>query len=85
LIARTLNVYVELRVNDDTTIGEAALEAYLVPQPVTTAYDIIFPPPIHEGAVKVTEAQREVPNVAVPIVGALGTFRASYPGKLIPA
>jgi hypothetical protein len=68
-----------------TVIGEEAPEAVLVPVVVQYAvYEEIAPPPTHEGAVNATDTW-PVPAVAVPIVGALATFRALYPGKTIPA
>jgi hypothetical protein len=49
-----------------------------------TVYAVIAPPPILEGAVKVTVADAE-PAVAVPIVGASGTFNGKYEAVKNPA
>jgi hypothetical protein len=83
-VAIALNVYAVPFVSPVTTRGEDAPEAVLMPQLANTVYDEIAPPPVQAGAVKVTETCA-FPAVAVPIVGALATFRALYPGKTIPA
>jgi hypothetical protein len=43
----------------------------------TTMYEVIAPPPTSVGAVKATETE-VTPAVAVPIVGAAGTFSGKY-------
>jgi hypothetical protein len=43
------------------------------------------PPPTLEGAVNVTDTDVELANVAVPIVGALGTFSGKYDAVTMPA
>jgi hypothetical protein len=85
LVAITLKVYACPEVKPVTTKGEDAPEVRFAPQLLKTVYDEIAPPPTQAGAVKVTEAHKVSPAVAVPIVGALATFRALYPGKTIPA
>jgi hypothetical protein len=85
LVAITLNVYELAAVKPVTTNGDEAPEVNFAPQLLKTVYEDIAPPPTHAGAVKVTDAHNELPAVAVPIVGALATFRALYPGKTIPA
>jgi len=45
----------------------------MLPGEDMTVYPVIAPPPTLEGAVKVTDAEA-LPPVAVPIVGASGTF-----------
>jgi len=73
-------------VNPVTTKGEDAPEVVLVPVVVQYAvYEDIAPPPVQAGAVKATDTEVPLADVAVPIVGALATFRALYPGKTIPA
>jgi hypothetical protein len=47
-----------------------------MPQFAKAVYDEIAPPPVQEGAVKATETVVLLAAVAVPIVGALATFRA---------
>jgi hypothetical protein len=68
-----------------TTRGEDAPVVALIPQLANTVYVEIAPPPIHAGAVKVTDAVVPLAAVAVPIVGALATFSGLYPGKTILA
>jgi hypothetical protein len=85
LVAIALNVYAVPAVSPVTTKGEDAPVVSFAPQFEKTVYEDIAPPPTQAGAVKVTEAHKEDPAVAVPIVGALATFRALYPGKTIPA
>jgi hypothetical protein len=80
-----LNVYAVPAVNPVTTNGEDAPEVNLIPQFAKTVNPEIAPPPTHAGAVNVTETEVLLADVAVPIVGALATFRALYPGKTIPA
>jgi hypothetical protein len=65
------------------------------PVPVTVApvdvlvaiavYPVIAPPPTLDGAVNVTDTSAEVPAVAVPIVGASGTFNGKYEAVKNPA
>jgi hypothetical protein len=84
-VAITLNVYGVQFVKPVTTKGEDAPEAVLAPVVVQYAvYEEIAPPPTQDGAVNATDTW-VFPAVAVPIVGALATFRALYPGKTIPA
>jgi hypothetical protein len=85
LVAIALNVYGVPVVNPVTTSGDDAPVVNLTPQQANTVYDEIAPPPTHEGAVNVTDIVVAPVFVAVPIVGALATFRALYPGKTIPA
>jgi len=66
-------------------MGDEAPVAVLTPQLATTVYVVITLPPVHEGAVKLTDAQLDTPAVAEPMVGALATFKALYPGRFIPA
>jgi hypothetical protein len=68
-----------------TVIGEDAPVANLTPQLAKTVYEEIAPPPTQEGAVNATDTEVPLADVAVPIVGALATFRALYPGSTIPA
>jgi hypothetical protein len=76
-VATTVNVYEVKFDNPDTVMGED------VPVPVkplgeeVTVYPVIAPPPISAGAVKVTDAVAS-DAVAVPIVGASGTFNGKY-------
>jgi hypothetical protein len=71
-----------------TDIGELAPVVMVIdPSDVliaTTEYPVIAPPPTSAGAVKATDTEL-TPAVAVPIVGASGTFSGLYPGKTIPA
>ena len=84
MVANTLNVYAVPLDKPLTVMGEDA-PVPIIPLGVeTTEYPVIAPPPTSAGAVKVTDAEA-TPAVAVPIVGASGTFRALYPGKTIPA
>jgi hypothetical protein len=84
-VAITLNVYVVPVVRPVTVKGEDAPEAVYNPQLANAVKDEIAPPPTHAGAVKATDTEVPLATVAVPIVGALATFRALYPGKTIPA
>jgi hypothetical protein len=56
-----------------TVIGEADPVAVMLPGLDVTVYPVIAPPPTLEGAVKATDADK-FPAVAVPMVGASGTF-----------
>jgi hypothetical protein len=56
-----------------TVIGEDVPVPVNPPGDEITVYPVIAPPPTLEGAVKVTDAEAS-PPVAVPIVGASGTF-----------
>ena len=75
-VAITVNVYAVPLDNPLTVIGEEA------PVPViplgldVTVKSVIAPPPAFAGAVKVTDTVVS-PFVAVPIVGASGTFNPS--------
>jgi hypothetical protein len=84
-VAIALNVYAVPVVNPVTTKGDDAPEVNLIPQFAKTVYPEIAPPPVQAGAVKATDTEVPLADVAVPIVGALATFRALYPGKTIPA
>jgi hypothetical protein len=72
-------------VNPVTTKGEDAPEVNLTPQFANAVYEDMAPPPTQAGAVNGTDTEVPLATVAVPIVGALATFRALYPGKTIPA
>jgi hypothetical protein len=85
LVAITLNVYAVPVDNPVTTTGEAEFEALKAPQLVNAVYAEIAPPPVSEGAVNATETEVPPTVVAVPMVGALETFKGSYPGRIIPA
>ena len=76
LFATTLKVYDDPFVKPLITTGDVAVVAVKHPGADTTLYEVIAPPPTQAGAVKVTVAQFTGPAVAVPIVGALATFRA---------
>jgi hypothetical protein len=78
-------VYAVPVVSPVTTKGEDAPEVLYMPQLAKTVNPEIAPPPTQAGAVKATETVVALATVAVPIVGALATFRALYPGKTIPA
>jgi hypothetical protein len=84
-VAITLKVYVVPVVKPVTVNGEDAPEAVSKPQFANAVYEEIAPPPTQAGAVKTTDAVVLLGEVAAPIVGALATFRALYPGKTIPA
>jgi hypothetical protein len=75
-VAIVLNVYEEPEVKPVTTNGEDAPVVLYIPQFAKTVYAEIAPPPTQAGAVKVTETVVLLAAVAVPIVGALATFRA---------
>jgi hypothetical protein len=72
-----LNVY-EVPVDSPVTVkGEDAPDAVFVPVVVQYAvYEEIAPPPTQEGAVNATDTDVAPAFIAVPIVGALATFRA---------
>lgn len=71
LVAFTLNVYVVLLVRPVTVIGELNPVFVMQPGDDVTMYEHIEDGvPLQVGAVNETEAQRLVPAVAVPIVGA---------------
>jgi hypothetical protein len=78
-------VYAVPEVNPVTTKGEDAPVVLYTPQFANAVYAEIAPPPTHAGAVNGTDTEVPLAIVAVPIVGALATFRALYPGKIIPA
>jgi hypothetical protein len=85
-VAITINVYAVPFVRPLTVTGEDA------PVPViplgldTIVYPVIAPPPTSAGAVKVTDTVPLAPvAVAVPIVGALGTFNGKYEAVKNPA
>jgi len=63
-------------VNPVTVTGEVVFEPEYAPQLVNAVKDEIAPPPTSEGAVTVTDTDVPLADVAVPIVGALGTFKA---------
>jgi hypothetical protein len=76
-VALTLNVYALPVVKPETVNGEDAPEVVFVPVVVQYAvYEEIAPPPTQEGAVNATDTEVPLADVAVPIVGALATFRA---------
>jgi hypothetical protein len=60
-------------VNPLTVTGEEVPVPVMLLGDEITVYPVIAPPPILVGAVKVTDAEALEP-VAVPIVGASGTF-----------
>jgi hypothetical protein len=68
-----VNVYDVPFVRPETVIGEDVPVPVILPGEEITVYPVIAPPPMLEGAVKVTDAEAS-PPVAVPIVGASGTF-----------
>jgi len=78
-------VYAPPDVKPETTIGEEAPALVFTPQQAKAVYEEIAPPPVHAGAVNATDTVVLLAAVAAPIVGALATFRALYPGKTIPA
>jgi hypothetical protein len=53
--------------------GEEAAVPVKPPGDAVAVYEVIAPPPILDGAVKATEIEAP-PAVAVPMVGASGTF-----------
>jgi hypothetical protein len=84
-VATTLKVYAVPDVKPDTTIGEEAPTLVFTPQQANAVYVDITLPPVQAGAVNATDTEVPLATEAVPIVGALATFRALYPGKTIPA
>jgi len=73
LSAKKLNVYAVPFVNPLTVTGDEAADPVKHPGLDFAVYEVIAPPPTHDGAVNVTDADALAP-VAVPIVGAFGTF-----------
>jgi hypothetical protein len=71
-VAFTLNVYEVPFVKPVTVTGELAPEPVKPPGVDVAVYVNVDGMPGFAGAVKVTDAQFEVPAVAVPIVGAPG-------------
>jgi hypothetical protein len=85
-VAITLKVYAVPLVRPVTAKGDDAPVVLYTPQFAYAVNEEIAPPPTHAGAVNATLTVPLVAeSVAVPIVGALATFRALYPGKTIPA
>jgi hypothetical protein len=77
-------VYAVPVVNPETVTGEDAPVPTRQPGVDIAEYEVIAPPPTHAGAVKATEAEVELALVAVPIVGALGTFNPLYEAVINP-
>jgi hypothetical protein len=73
-VATTINAYEVLVVKPLTVIGEDEPVPVRPPGEEITVYPVIAPPPTTEGAVKATDTDVALATVAVPIVGALGTF-----------
>lgn len=71
-VALTLKVYEVPQVRPVTVNGEDDPVAVLQPGVDVAVYVSVVGLPLHVGAVNVTDAQRDTPAVAVPIVGALG-------------
>ena len=73
-VAITRKVYAVPVVSPVTVIGEDAPVTRLVPVVVQYAeYVEMTLPPVQEGAVKATDTEVPLADVAVPIVGALAT------------
>jgi hypothetical protein len=72
-VANTCSVYAVPFDSPLTTMGEDAPVFVAPPGVAIAVYPVIAPPPIFEGAVKTADAVVS-PAVAVPIVGASGTF-----------
>jgi hypothetical protein len=63
-------------VKPETTIGDEAPVLANMPQFAYALYEEIAPPPVQAGAVNGTDTVVPLVAEAVPIVGALATFRA---------
>jgi hypothetical protein len=72
-VANTASVYAVPLDKPLTVIGEDVPVPVEPPGVAVAVYPVIAPPPTLAGAVKVTDA-RASPAVAVPILGASGTF-----------
>ena len=84
LTAKTTNVYDVPFANPVTVTGEADPVPVIELGVEVAVYPVIALAPGFEGAVKVTDAV-VLPPVAVPIVGASGTFSGAYDAVNIPA
>jgi hypothetical protein len=73
LVATTVAVYAVPFVRPLIVTGEDAPVPEAPPGEAIAVYEVIAPPPTLDGAVKATEIEA-LPVVAVPIVGASGTF-----------